>query len=318
MKIQFFNGGLANQAFQYIFARYYERSHPGDKMFLDDTYFALHTVHNGYELEKVFGIRPHMLSECFDEKVWAFILEEKRRGKSVPQILREQQIQIQMVTETENHRQFNPFDGEVFLIPSNGYHPEILEVPGNTYYHGYWINKDWFMRYRETFLQEFAFPAITDERNLRYLEKIQTSHSVSVHVRRGDYVTLRWELDPEIYREGLQRFVEQAQMRGQGDTRTQVREQIAADVQTDVAGGWHLFVFSDDIDWCRENAEQLGFRYFPQITYVEGNVEGENYRDLQLMSQCEGMILSNSAFSYLAALLNTRRRYTLNLSDRVL
>ena len=37
-----------------------------------------------------------------------------------------------------------------------------------------------------------------------------------------------------------------------------------------------------------------------------------------LMSLCEGMILSNSAFSYLAALLNTRRRYTLNLSDRVL
>lgn len=30
MKIQFLNGGLANQAFQYIFARYYELSHPGD------------------------------------------------------------------------------------------------------------------------------------------------------------------------------------------------------------------------------------------------------------------------------------------------
>lgn len=348
MKIQFLNGGLANQAFQYIFARYYELSHPGDKMFLDDSYFALHTVHNGYELEKVFGFRPHMLSQCFDEKVWAFILEERQQGKSVPQILREQQAQIQMITETGNYSHFNPFDGEVFPIPSNGYFPEILEVPGNTYYHGYWINKDWFMGYRETFLGEFTFPVITDERNLRYLEEIQTSHSVSVHVRRGDYVTLGWELDLGVYQDGLRRFVEQAQTRGQKDERTSVQEppqvqgqpqeppqalgqpqtqvqerpqlqgQMAAHRRASVEDGWHLFVFSDDIDWCREHARQLGFGLFPKITYVEGNVRGENYRDLQLMSQCEGMILSNSAFSYLAALLNTRRRYTLNLSDRVL
>ena len=36
MKIQFLNGGLANQVFQYIFARYYALSHPGDKMYLDE------------------------------------------------------------------------------------------------------------------------------------------------------------------------------------------------------------------------------------------------------------------------------------------
>lgn len=82
MKIQFLNGGLANQAFQYIFAKYYELSHPWDKMYMDDSYFALHTVHNGYELEKVFGIRPHMLSECFTPEVWDFILEEKEREKA--------------------------------------------------------------------------------------------------------------------------------------------------------------------------------------------------------------------------------------------
>lgn len=41
--------GVANQAFQYIFARYYELSHPGEIMFMDDSYFALNTVHNGYD-----------------------------------------------------------------------------------------------------------------------------------------------------------------------------------------------------------------------------------------------------------------------------
>ncbi|MCI9144363.1 MAG: alpha-1,2-fucosyltransferase, partial [Lachnospiraceae bacterium] len=51
MKIQFLNGGLANQAFQYIFTRVYELSHPGEVIYMDDSYFALNTVHNGYELE---------------------------------------------------------------------------------------------------------------------------------------------------------------------------------------------------------------------------------------------------------------------------
>ena len=128
MNIQFLNGGLAIQAFHYIYARYYELSHPGDCMYMDDTYFALHTVHNGYELEKVFEIRPHMLSECFDEKVWNFILEERKSGKSVPQIFLENKIDIQMLTEVGTYETFNPFCGTVLGIPSNGYHPEILDV----------------------------------------------------------------------------------------------------------------------------------------------------------------------------------------------
>lgn len=78
------NGGLANQAFQYIFARYYELSHSGDVMYMDDSYFALNTVHNGYELGRVFGLKPYMLSECFDGEVWQYILEERNKGKSVP------------------------------------------------------------------------------------------------------------------------------------------------------------------------------------------------------------------------------------------
>lgn len=99
MKIQFLNGGLANQAFQYIFTRSYELARPGEVIYMDDSYFALNTVHNGYELEKVFGIHPHMLSSCFDDEVWGFILEERRQGKSVPQILCENGIETYMISE---------------------------------------------------------------------------------------------------------------------------------------------------------------------------------------------------------------------------
>lgn len=294
MKIQFLNGGLANQAFQYIFARYYELSHPGEIMYMDDSYFALNTVHNGYELEKVFGIKPHMLSECFDKDVWDFILQQRREGKSIPQILLDNGMPIQMITETGNYKQFNPFNGQITGFLCFDSYTDILEIPGDIYYHGYWIDQNWFDRYREVFLQEFSFHKITDARNLAYLDWIQNTNSVSLHIRRGDFVTLGWAMEASDYQTMIKKFVDS------------------------VPGKWELFVFSDDIGWCRDNQKEMGFHLFHKVTYVEGNTQGKNYIDLQLMSQCKAMIMSNSAFCYLAALLNTKKQVYLNPTDRQL
>ncbi len=294
MKIQFLNGGLANQAFQYIFARYYELSHPGEAMYLDDSYFALNTVHNGYELGKVFGLKPHMLSECFDEEVWNYILEERRGGKSVPQILCENGIPFTMMSEVgKSHQEFNPFTGPVRTCKANQYQPDILEIKDDIYYHGYWINKGWFARYENVFLGEFRFPAITDPTNMKYLEQIQSTHSLSLHVRRGDFVKINWAFGPEMYRKLLLYF-----LNSYGEK------------------PWELFVFSDDIPWCKEHWKEMGLDTFRRVYYVEGNSQGRNYIDMQLMSQCEGMIISNSSFCYLAALLNTRKTAWVNSTMR--
>lgn len=293
MKIQFLNGGLANQSFQYIFARYYELSHPGDIMYIDDSYFALNTVHNGYELEKVFGIRPHMLSKCFTCGVWDFILNEKKKGKSVPQILMDNGLQISVLTEDEHSmRSFNPFSGNIYVKPSNLYNPSILDLSGNIYYHGYWINCYWFKKYKEFFLQEFQFPEITDQKNLSYLDQILFSNSLSLHIRRKDYVNLGWALSADVCFSLTEQF------------------------RKELSDNWHLFVFSDDIDWCKNHAEEMGFQYFEEVTYIEGNTESESYRDMQLMSMCKAMIVTNSAFCYLAALLNTKKEYYLNPTFR--
>ena len=295
MKIQFLNGGLANQAFQYIFAKYYELSHPNEIMFMDDSYFALNTVHNGYELDKVFGIQAHMLSECFDEEVWQFILEQRRNGKSVPQVLCENGIPFYMISEVgESHKSFNPFDGKVVSIPCNEYFPQILDIQDDIYYHGYWINKLWFDRYKSNFLEEFRFPPITEEHNKKYMDEIQTSDSISIHIRRGDYVSLGWAPPAETHKLLIHKFIE-----SQSDKGT-------------------LFVFSDDIEWCKKNQEQIGLNLFAHTCFIEGNINGLNYRDLQLMSQCKSMIMSGSAFCYLAALLNTEKRFVINPTNRKL
>ncbi len=297
MKIQFLNGGLANQAFQYIFAKYYELSHGGDIMYLDDSYFALNTVHNGYELEKVFGIKPHMLSECFDQDVWDYMLAQKRAGKSIPQTLLENGMDVCMITEAASiYSDFNPFHGKVWKIPVNQYYPEILDFneTEHVYYHGYWINYSYFAKYRDIFQKEFTFPPIPDERNQQLLCRIVQEKSVCVHIRRGDYITLNLAGSMESIAKNIRQFAQ------------------------NFGGDWTVFVFSDEIDWCEAHREELGFSEYQDTVFVRGNVHGKNYIDMQLMSRCKGMVLSNSAFCYLAALLNTEKPVGVNPTSREL
>lgn len=293
MKIQLLNGGLANQVFQYIFARYYEWYHPGEIMYLDDSYFFIVNTHNGYELEKVFGVKPHLLSEYFEPDVWEYMIEERKKGKSIPQLIYEAGVEIQILSEVgDAYKEAGEFQGNVLKVPANQFVPQILDLNANVYYYGYWINRDWFGSFEKEFLEELSFPKIVDEQNQQYLQEIMQTKSVSMHIRRGDYVDLGWAMQIQQYHSLAAKFIQ--------------------DCGTD----WEIFVFSDDIPWCKENEENLGLTLFQKIHYVEGNMQGKNYIDAQLMSHCKGMIMSNSAFCYLAALLNQQKVAVLNWTHR--
>jgi len=293
LKIQFLNGGLANQAFQYIFARHYELSYPGEIMYLDDSYFAINTIHNGYELEKVFGIKPHMISELFDADVWEYMLEQKKQGKSIPQILKDNGMAMDMITEFEDiYKQFNPFDGNVFVGKSKEYDPGIQLFGRNTYFHGYWLNSGWFEAFKPQFLEEFRFPVLPDQYNRNLMLRILNEKSASIHIRRGDYVDLQVEYGVEVYKSMVDACIEN----GCGDA--------------------VLYVFSDDIEWCRKNCNAMGLKRFKDLVYVEGNTGEKSYIDMQLMKNCDYMMVGNSSFAFLAALLNQRKRLTVNNSGR--
>lgn len=281
MKIQYLNGGLANQTFQYIFVRYAELSNPqGEPWFFDDSFFFLNQVHNGFELEKVFGLKLNLLSRYFDKEVWNEFLKNKKRGISIPQSIKNIGFELTMIAEFENYKEHNPYDGTVYLIPGNTFHPEIVRFPGEfVYYHGYWLHLNWFKSYRDILKTELAFPAIPDSQNLDYACQIADSYSVAVHVRRGDYAALGLASSPEYY--------------------CQKTSEILTNHPDAV-----FFVFSDDIPWCKENRKALGLLLPRKTIFVEGNMHGKNYIDLQLMSLCKCMLLSKSAFSYLAMLLN--------------
>lgn len=294
MKIQFLNGGLANQVFQYIFLRHAELANPEqEKWYLDDSFFYVTDIHNGYELEKVFGIKANLLSKTFDADVWDEFIRLKKQGRSIPQTLKDCGTDIVMYAETSNYSQFNPFDGEIITFyKANEFHPELTRIQyPNIYYHGYWINKNWLETYRTPILNELKFPTITLSSAQEYANRILSEPVAAVHIRRGDYVDIGWDLKCEYYERTIKQLSEQY-------------------------SGFSLFVFSDDLDWCRQHAKDLGFHYAKDVVYVFGNTGENSYIDMQLMSMCQGMIISNSAFSYLAALMNERLKFYANPTSR--
>lgn len=293
MRLLFLNGGLANQVFQYLFYRYASLRHPEETWVLDDSFFFVHNVHNGYELESVFGLAPALLSRTFDRDVWEYMIRlKKNEGLSIPEILRREGEDVLMIAETANWQEWNPFSGQVTQITPNAYLPEILDLPaGLVYYHGYWINRSYFAEHEALFLKELAFPEITEAYNLEYAREMRDAPSCAVHVRRGDYVTLGRAFPDEHYRVLIQKLL------------SEVPDAV-------------FFVFSDDLAYCKEHAERLGLTLGARIVYVEGNRGASSFRDMQLMTLCKHMILTDSAFSYLAALLNRNDGVIVNPTSR--
>ena len=282
MKIVFLNGGLANQVFQYMFFRFAQINNPDEEWYLDDSFFFVHHVHNGYELGKVFGLHPNLLSEYFEPDVWEYMMGlKKEQDKSIPQILLDNGMDIVMVAASDNWSQWNPFDGKR-IMAKKYYDLDIIRIPGVVYYHGYWINDAFFKLTKEVITKELVFPAITEPENLAYMEEIKRSESCSMHVRRGDFVSLGASMPDEMYKRAVFSLL-------------------------NMSPHATVFVFSDDIDYCKCHKEQMGLTLPDRVVYVDGNAGERAFRDMQLMSSCKYMMnVGKSSFCLLSELLNKK------------
>ncbi len=168
------------------------------------------------------------------------------------------------------------------IIKESGfaYEPFNIEPGENIYLKGYWQSEKYFSDIREIILKEFLPKNEVTGKNKDMNEIISSVNSVSVHVRRGDYVAnpitnrVHGVCDTEYYNKAM--------------------HHIESKVENP-----HYFIFSDDIPWCKENISSQN-----QLTFVDINTGEKAYEDLRLMSFCKHNIIANSSFSWWGAWLN--------------
>jgi len=152
-----------------------------------------------------------------------------------------------------------------YVQPSFQYDPAFWDLPDGTELSGYFQSEKFFAPYAEQIRREFQFP----------LYRWPKPDAVSIHVRRGDYLSFPEHHPPltmDYYREAMSRFP-----------------------------GARFLVFSDDPGWCLLNFDRQTCEISTGRTAAE---------DMALMAACDHHIIGNSSFSWWAGYLgrNPKKR----------
>jgi len=157
-------------------------------------------------------------------------------------------------------------------VRGRGYDPNHLLMDG-IFFIGYWQYLMYYNSVMSNVCKEFVLKEdFYTDYYLKLKKQISEKESVSLHVRRGDYVKLGFPMPPlKYYFEALE------------------------------ATPGDIYIFSDDIRWCGEKFKP---DYFDRkITFVSS----ESYVDFELMRMCSHNIIAVSTFSWWAAMVNTNQ-----------
>ena len=151
--------------------------------------------------------------------------------------------------------------------------PHLLDAI-NTNFFGYWQNVKYFenvlplLKYDFKLRRDIEAPASFWQLKEQIVLQQET---VAIHIRRGDFLTPGHYLPPlTYYKEAL------------------------LDLLKSKCGIKEIYIFSDDVAWCKE--------HFPKYVIVDE----VDYLSFDLMRSCKHKILSNSTFSWWAAVLGEK------------
>jgi hypothetical protein len=261
-------GGLGNQMFQYAAGRALAQRLDAE-LKLDVSGFANYPK-RFYELGS-FPIRATPASEA---ELVAFGLRSKFLGLN---------LEPRWVVRARRRLRigFRPGSSSIYHERHFRFDAQVRDLNPPVYLDGYWQSEKYFADCAELLRQEFTPQAPLEPENAAMAARINAVNAVSLHVRRGDYVN-----EPRINRyHGIC---------------SPDYYQNAVDFIARRAEGIHLFVFSDDHDWVRDN-----LRFALPTTLVAANSPDRGFRDMQLMAMCRHHIIANSSFSWWGAWLNS-------------
>jgi hypothetical protein len=261
MVISWIQGGIGNQMFQYAAGRALSLL-SGQPLYLDLQDYKKYTLHHGYQLDTIFNLDV----EIADVKVLNSVLGFRNQF---------------LIKKLIKRPFFKFMRGSRFVIePHFQYWPKIKSFSMDVYMHGYWQSEKYFQEVNDIIRADFQFHRPLDAKNALLINEVQGNSSVSVHIRRGDYLSdiktskIMNVCSLEYYQNALSfmcsRVVDPT-----------------------------FYIFSDDIEWAKANLALPSKSFF-----VDHNVGIDSYKDMQLMSGCKHHIIANSSFSWWGAWLS--------------
>jgi hypothetical protein len=152
-----------------------------------------------------------------------------------------------------------------YLYRERKYNYSPIPYYKNLMLQGFFTSERYFSHRRKEIIELFK-----DTETIESI-KLDFKNSVSLHVRRGDYLVNASYICPESYYK-------------------KALESIDKDTHIE-----HIYIVSDDIPWCKETFKDK------RIIFIE-NVP--DYYDLYIQALCKHNIIANSNFSRMATFMN--------------
>lgn len=253
-------GGLGNQMFQYAFGlgmaeklqtklaldltSLLDRSKGNDFVYRNFDLSIFHIQENFVLNPGVVGMLAHLKSSLITR--WLRGLVDGGRG-----FIRETQFQVM---------------------------EQLLDNPvDNAVYEGWWQSEKYFAHISGRLRQDFSFRSPPLPASLPLLERIKSSNSICLNVRRTDFLKV-----DNLNTTNLDYFLQ------------------AADYLCKRVPDPTFYIFSDDLAWCAENIQLKS-----PIVWVGHDMKGVKFGNyLRLMSACKHFIIPNSSFAWWAVWLN--------------
>ena len=257
-------GGLGNQLQQYALYRKFVRM--GKEARLDLSWFD--EVKGNDEETKVTSRNLELA--YFDRLVYETCTEEEKEkligSNGLPGKLRRK-----LLPSTVH-----------WFHESKMYHPELLSFE-DMYLSGYFACEKYYSDILYDLREKIQFPSSDNPLNRELAQEMRECASVSVHIRRGDYLN----------EENRAMF---------GNICTDAYYRKAMELIKEEVPDAHFYFFSDDVSYVKQKYQGEEF------TVVDINHGKDSFYDMWLMSNCKHNICANSTFSFWGARLNGNER----------
>ncbi|EEO24752.1 MULTISPECIES: alpha-1,2-fucosyltransferase [Helicobacter] len=251
--------GLGNQMFQYAFAKALQK-HLQVPVLLDKTWYDTQDNSTQFSLD-IFNVDLEYATNTQIEKA-------KARVSKLPGLLR---------------KMFGLKKHNIAYSQSFDFHDEYLLPNDFTYFSGFFQNA----KYLKGLEQELKSIFYYDSNNFSNFGKqrleliLQAKNSIFIHIRRGDYCKIGWELGMDYYKRAIQYIMDR------------VEEP-------------KFFIFgATDMSFTEQFQKNLGLNENNSANLSEKTITQDNqHEDMFLMCYCKHAILANSSYSFWSAYLN--------------